>query len=137
MKNNLHNRPLNNYNLRRVLDVTVPIFRTTSFRNSYPIVSCRLFNKLPSSIKIIRNLNPFLNKVKSWLFSFNHDEIEILLQVIAWALVICDRWPVINPFFGILFCLLYFIHYFYFLPRATQSFLFFIYYIYFFICLFI
>lgn len=71
------------YNLRRTEHVNVPYFRTSSYRNSYAIVSCRLFNRLPNFIKIIKEKNPFLRQIKFWLFNYNNIEIETLLQAVV------------------------------------------------------
>ena len=68
---------------RRFLNVQVPIFRTTVYRNSYPILSCRLFNSLPSNIQSINTKNLFLSKVKSWLLNFNSVQVESLLHPIV------------------------------------------------------
>lgn len=67
------------YSFRISDNVEVPPFRTTAFRNSYPILSRRLFNKLPSYIKSVNSLNSFLKSTKTWLFNFNHQNIESLL----------------------------------------------------------
>jgi len=68
------------YNLRSSGNVQVPAFRTTSFRNSFPVLSCRLFNKMPVEFKTIQPLSRFLRLIKIWLLTFNFNDIEILLQ---------------------------------------------------------
>lgn len=60
--------------------VNIPFFRTTSYRNSYPIISCKLFNTLPVNIRNIRNMNVFLKKIKIWLLDLDHHAIEMLIQ---------------------------------------------------------
>lgn len=73
------------YNLRSSSRSVVvqPAFRTTHFRNSYTIVSCQLFDRLPANIRNIRTLSAFLKSVKSWLFEFNINEIEVLLRYVV------------------------------------------------------
>jgi len=68
------------YNLRYTNNVTVPAFRTTAYRNSYPVLSCRLFNKLPPEIKSLTSTNIFLKQVKNWLLNFSSSNIESLLN---------------------------------------------------------
>ena len=81
LKNSHHvNRSLLQYNLRYPNNVPVPPFRTTSYRNSYAVLSCRLFNKLPNVLKCIYSPNSFLKNLKIWLLNFNHLDIEILLD---------------------------------------------------------
>jgi len=76
-------RSQENYRLRNAYNVAVLSFRSTYYRNCYSIVSCRLFNKVPIHIKTTINNNSFLKKIKSWLFSFNLDDIENLLNVLV------------------------------------------------------
>lgn len=66
---------------RHVVDV--PVFRTTHYRNSYPVVSFKLFNRLPLELRMIRSQSIFEKKVKLWLLGFDHDEIEVFLTYIA------------------------------------------------------
>lgn len=42
--------------------VVLPTFRTTLFRNFYSVVSCKLFNRLPMNIRVLRSLSVFLKK---------------------------------------------------------------------------
>jgi len=70
------------YNLRSN-DADVPAFRTTRFRNSFAILSRRLFNSLPAFIRYENRLNRFLKLTKSWLFGFGFTEIEVLLEPIV------------------------------------------------------
>jgi len=74
------NRSQIQYSFRYANNVLVPSFRTTSFRNSYTVLSCRLFNKLPGTLKNIQSPNIFLKNLKIWLLNFNHSDIEILLD---------------------------------------------------------
>jgi len=67
------------YNFRTVDNIEVPPFRTTAYRNSYPILSRRLFNKLPSGIKSLNSFNLYQKSTKTWLFNFNLQRIESLL----------------------------------------------------------
>lgn len=53
--------------------VSIPSFRSTHFKNSYTIVSCRLFYKLSVDIRCNTTLSCFVQKVKLWLFGFNHE----------------------------------------------------------------
>jgi len=69
------------YFLRNTENMAVPAFRTTIFRNSFPILSCRLYNKLPATIKNIQTINSFLKHTKKWLLEHNHIQIESLLQL--------------------------------------------------------
>ena len=68
------------YNLRHTDLVNIPSFRTTNYQNTYSIVSCRLFNRLPSLTKATNRKNQFLKEVKIWLMNFNLNEIESLLR---------------------------------------------------------
>jgi len=72
--------PTPSYNLRHSSNVLVPPFRTTSIRNSFMIVSRRLFNTLPLSIKRTQSFNAFSRALKSWLLCFNVREIESILD---------------------------------------------------------
>lgn len=57
----LQNPNSDSYNLRSNTGtfVCIPSFRTSSFRNFYSIVSCKLYNSLPANIRIIRTLPEF------------------------------------------------------------------------------
>jgi len=59
------------YNLRNSSNVSVPRFRTTTFRNSFPILSCRLFNLLPQALKNMPSTPKFLREIKIWILNFN------------------------------------------------------------------
>jgi hypothetical protein len=61
-------------------NVNVPFCRTTAYQNSFSVVSCQLFNKLPSTIKLLNNFNHFKKEVKNWLLQFDHTEIKTLLR---------------------------------------------------------
>lgn len=71
------------YSLRSIFvnsNLEVPVFRTTIYRNSFPILSCRLFNILPNHIKNENSEIRFLRNMKSWLLNFNFAVIENLLN---------------------------------------------------------
>jgi hypothetical protein len=72
------------YNLRgnNQAHVIIPYFRTAAYENSYAVVACRLFNKLPEHIKRIVSFNGFKREIKCWLFMFNHDDIKFFLRPI-------------------------------------------------------
>lgn len=77
----LNHRISNGYPLRinnRFL-VNVPSFHTTTFRNFYDIISCRLFNKLPQPIRMLRSPKAFVRGIKQWLLNF---EFETLVDVL-------------------------------------------------------
>jgi len=76
------NRASRHYNLRRTFDISIPSFRTTSYCNSFDIVSRRLFNALPPHLKILRYGKSFLRKIKSWLLTHNLSEIETLIELL-------------------------------------------------------
>lgn len=78
---NFLSRSRSNYNFRYTQNVTTPSFRTTAYRNSYTILSCRLYNKLPDNIKSIQSLNIFLKQSKAWLLSLDYKELDFLLQL--------------------------------------------------------
>lgn len=71
-------RVISNYNLRGNSSniCTVPVFRTTAFRNFYSISSTRLFNKLPQAIRTLSTSGLFIKYLKKWLFSFNFPNLE-------------------------------------------------------------
>lgn len=66
------------YNLRGNLSnlVYVPFFRTTAYRNFFSIMSYRLYNILPQSIRTITIPGTFLKNVKTWLFSLDYIALE-------------------------------------------------------------
>lgn len=79
----LKQRIISNYNLRinrRNLAV-VPRARTSHFCHFYSIIAPRIFNKLPDEIKLERRLSFFLRKIRVWLLSFNHVQIEMLTNI--------------------------------------------------------
>lgn len=72
----------NTYNMRNSNSVRLNIFRTTLFRNSYTIVSRKLYNSLPAELRSIRNCPLFLKSVKLWLLNFDTYNIESLLNYV-------------------------------------------------------
>lgn len=78
MSGNLNFRLISSYNLRGNLSnlFPVPLFRTTAYRNFFAIMSYRLFNILPQSIRTITSSGMFLKSVKMWLLSSDFDALE-------------------------------------------------------------
>lgn len=68
------------YNLRVNFQymVIVPAFSKTIFMRFFTICAPRIFNRMPLDIRGMRTISSYLRRIKSWLFLFNHVEIESL-----------------------------------------------------------
>ena len=70
-----HNLRVNSMNM-----ISIPRYRTTALRNFYSVASCRIFNKLPLTLRT-SNFSKNNEKVlKAWLFDFQPNNLECLLN---------------------------------------------------------
>lgn len=60
----------------------VPAHSLQHFLRSYESIAPRIFNRLPHNIRCLRNEHAFLKEVKSWLFYFLYDSINVLIEVL-------------------------------------------------------